>query len=211
MSPARNKVSNGVRIDSASSLRVGCLGLAANPPHRGHIEHARILLGSGWVDEVWLIPVFRHAFEKSDMAPWEHRVNMCRMLGGEDIRVLDIEGERGGISYTIDTLKCLKRRYPGHIFYWCVGYDIVTSGSYLKWHRWKEMKNNFQFLLVERPGYPLQDIEIPKVFIEAGTSLGDPISSTDIRQMVRGGKDITPHVGKKVARYIREHKLYKEV
>jgi len=146
-------------------MNIGCLGLSANPPHKGHIDVARVLLKSGcFFDEIWLIPVYKHSFdEKSDMAPWKHRSAMCRLLQEPSIRVCEVEREREGISYTIDTLAHLRSKYPQHSFAWCVGSDIVTSGSYRNWHRWEELKEREKICVVERPGYILT-AEMPDCF-----------------------------------------------
>lgn len=77
-------------------MRIGCLGLSANPPHLGHLDMARVIRNSGLlVDAVWLIPTFEHPFAKEDMASWHDRVNMSRFLEdiSLDISVSVAEGE----------------------------------------------------------------------------------------------------------------------
>lgn len=193
-------------------MRIGCLGLSANPPHIGHIENARTLLASGRVDEVWLIPVFRHPFasDKPSMAQWHHRVLMARMLEEPGVIVSEVEGELGSTSYTLETLRHLNKTRPEHMFYWCVGSDIITSKSYLKWKCFREIEQKFRFFAIERPGYPLKGLYIPGCFEAVGLAPGSPISSTEIRTMIKEGKDIAQYVGENVADYIEKYGLYKK-
>jgi len=205
-----------MRIDSTSSLQVACLGFSANPPRKGHRDAARRLLYSHRVNEVWLIPVFAHPFQKEDMESWEHRFLMSGLLDEPGIRTSPIEWEieekeRRGASYTLYTVRGLKEKFPSHTFLWCVGSDIVLDQSYLRWHEWEQLQKEITFLMLERPGYELGSIQLPECFElvrEYGYNIARDISSTEVRAMIRLGKDITPHVGKKVAQYIKEHKLY---
>jgi nicotinic acid mononucleotide adenylyltransferase len=88
-----------------------------------------------------------------------------------------------------------------------VGSDILTSGSYRDWHRWADLEREEKILVSERAGYPLPKGVLPKPFARAGRCEKD-ISSTQIRALLREGKDIEPYTGEKVAEYIRKHKLY---
>ncbi len=197
-------------------MKIGCFGLNANPPHLGHREAAEVFLDSAFVDQVWLIPTFQHPFGKADIAPWEHRVNMCRLLENKDIGIwvslaecemLDPGCLKPSKSYTVDTLAYLRRTYPNFEFVWCVSSDIVVSGSYRNWHHWEELAREEKILVSERAGYLLAKDVLPKPFVRAGRCLKD-ISSTQIRELLRAGKDIKPYAGEKVAEYIRKHKLY---
>lgn len=206
MSPERSR--EGLQRSTSYGMKIACLGLSANPPHMGHVVGARIVLGSGYVDEVWLIPAFKHPFSKPDMASWHHRLAMTRLLEEPGIVVSDAEYERGGTSYTIDTLRYLQEKYPEHEFYWAVGSDIVTSGTYVKWRSWEELRKNFKFIVFERPGYPITQTEVPDNFLVIDPA-NKAISSTDVRRMVHSGDDIAPHVGEEMADYIKKHKLYR--
>lgn len=198
-------------------MRIGCLGLNANPPHLGHRLAAEAFRWSGFVDQVWLIPTFAHPFGKQDIASWEHRVNMCRLLENQDIGIwvslaecemLDYEEYKHDKSYTIYTLEYLRKLHPNFQFIWCVGSDIVTSGSYRDWHRWEELEKEDKILVAERAVYPLPSFALPRPFVQVPSGYRD-ISSTHIRVLSREGMDITKYAGEKIAEYIRKHKLYK--
>ncbi len=100
--------------------KIGCLGLSADPPHSGHLEIARLLLRKGLVDEVWLIPCYRHSFGKPLSSP-EDRWQMAKLLEGRGVKVSDVELLRKGKSYTIDTIKTLKEKHPDYQFFWVIG------------------------------------------------------------------------------------------
>ncbi len=198
-------------------MRIGCLGLNANPPHLGHRVAAEAFRRSGFVDQVWLIPTYDHPFDKADVAPWEHRANMCRLIENPDIEIHTslVEAEMRETdeykfqkSFTVYVLRYLRKTRLAHQFLWCVCSDIVTSGSYKNWHRWEDLERDEKILVAERARYPLSAGVLPKPFVRVGGETPD-ISSTQIRQLVREGKDIAPYVGENVAEYIRKYKLYK--
>lgn len=197
-------------------MKVGCFGINANPPHLGHREAAAAFLRSGFVDQVWLIPTFEHPFDKADVASWEHRVTMCRLLTNQEtgVRVslaecemLEFTEYKHDKSYTVYTIEYLRKLHPKFQFLWCVCSDIVTSGSYRDWHRWDELAQEAKILVSERAGYPLPRGVLPRPFVRAGRCLKD-ISSTQIRALIREKMGIEQYTGKKISEYIKEHKLY---
>ena len=196
-------------------MRVACLGINANPPHLGHLEAATVFLDSGFVDRVWFIPTFEHHFDKPDIASWEHRVNMCRLLENQEkgiwvslaeCEMTDLNDAKPDKSYTVYTLRYLRATYPNFKFVWCVGSDTVTTGSYKDWHNWDELAREEKILVCERAGYPLPGV-LPKPFTRAGRCLKD-ISSSRIRALLRVGMTAHEYTGEKIAEYIRKHKLY---
>ena len=191
-----------------SVRRVGCLGLSANPPHFGHLAAALAVLKSGIVDEVWLVPVFAHAFDKPEFAPWHHRLAMTKMLQEPGISVCDIEGEFARTSFTIDTVKALIKRYPNNEFFWIIGSDIICNQDYLRWHEWDELRHIIKFAVVDRPGYSLDIHDIPESFLHVSDN-ERPESSTEVRELVHEGASIERFVGDQISKYISDNGLYK--
>lgn len=105
---------------------IACLGFAANPPHFGHLWMAKRALEESGVEEVWLIPCGSHSFAKL-LFPKRHRLKMAKLLQMPRIRVSTIEMRRRGPSYTIDTVRQLKEKFPSYSFVWVVGSDIISS------------------------------------------------------------------------------------
>lgn len=185
--------------------KIGLLGLAANPPHNGHLEVARLVLKKKLVDLMWLVPCYRHSFDKFLVSP-EDRWKMTLLMESKEIQVTNIEFRLKGISYTIKTVKALKEEYPNCDFFWIVGSDIVKSGSYKKWKDWEELSSLIDFLVVPRQGFKVK--KMPAGFIPVKGKIR-AASSTEIRERVRQGLSIKDLVPPKIREYIEKHNLYK--
>ena len=97
-------------------MRVAIYGGSFNPPHVGHAMVASWIQWTNRADVVWLLPTFRHAFDKA-LAPWELRVRMAQALAdtvGGGCRVEPVEAELPVPSYTVRTLEVLAARHPEH-------------------------------------------------------------------------------------------------
>lgn len=180
-------------------MRIACLGTSANPPHLGHSKIAQLLLHKKLVDQVWIIPSYRHALGKP-LLSWKYRWAMVKMLTNKRIKACDIESKRKGKSYTVGTVLTLKKRYPQHEFYWIIGADIVQKKEYLKWHKWKQLEKSINFIVLQRPSYKLY--KAPKVFSRV-IKLNVPISSTEIRRRLNKNLPINRLVTSKIAKYLK--------
>ena len=149
--------------------------------------------------EVWLLPTFSHAFGK-DLAPFEDRLEMCRRLVaplGGSAKVLDVERELEGRSYTVDTVRHLMARHPGTSFRWVVGSDILAE-----LHLWKEpevLQQLVDFRVVHRGGHPAP---------EGGVTFPE-LSSTAVRSALALGKDVRDLVPEAVLSFIEAQGLYR--
>jgi len=106
---------------------------------------------------VVFIPAGRPAHKPADaLAPARDRLRMVRLLiaGHPELAVTDLELRRAGPSYTIDTVRALRRRYPRRPLFWIVGADAVREIP--TWHRWRTLVRMIRFIVVSRPGYPLR-------------------------------------------------------
>lgn len=181
---------------ASGAKRIALFGGSFNPPHWAHRQVADFLQGLPQFDEVWLLPTFDHPFEKG-LAPFDDRVAMARLtvVGlGPRVSVCGIEGElKKSPSYSIDTVLELKRRFPGNRFTLVVGSDCKKELG-----RWKEidaLKRKAEFFFVPRPG------------VEESPFMN--ISSSEIRELIRGGKKITKYLVPEVAKYIEANGLYR--
>ncbi len=186
--------------------RIGCLGLSADPPHLGHLEIARLLLKKKIVEEVWLIPCYRHPFGKP-LASSKHRWQMTKLLEEPGVKTKEVEICRKGKSYTIDTVRILKEKYPDYQFFLVIGSDILKTCSFLNWKHWSELSFLVEFLVVERPGYKVKKLYPGFILVEGKIS---NISSTKIRERIRHGLPIEGLIPPKVKDYIQRHNLYKD-
>lgn len=180
------------------------LGLSADPPHCGHLEMARLLLRKNLADEVWLIPCYKHSFGKLISSSY-HRWQMTKLLEGKGIRADNTELLRKGNSYTVDTVRELKEKYPDYRFSWVMGSDLVKSKSFLRWKNWQTLSSLIDFLVVLRKGYKIK--KMPAGFTLVAEEVSD-ISSSEVRERIRLGLPIKGLVPRKVEEYIKEHNLY---
>ncbi|BBU40284.1 hypothetical protein APP_25760 [Aeribacillus pallidus] len=138
------------------------------------------------------------------MTETHHRVNMLKRAieGNPFFQVQLIELEREGPSFTYDTVKILKERYPNEEFYFIIGSDMIENLPH--WHRIEELMDMVQFVGVKRNGYSnestffVKEVEVPQF----------DVSSTMIRERLKNGQAVDYLLPKKVIQYIGENRLY---
>ena len=191
-------------------MRIGICGGTFDPFHRGHLETVLAVRETMQWDRVLYIPAWRQPFKTDrDSAPGPHRFAMTALAirDHDMLYVSPIELDRGGVSYSVDTLEELHRQYDGASFDWIIGDDNLKDLD-----RWKDPERLFKlarFVVLSR--HPAPDTRNPKgadiVFAENSTV---PVSSTEIRRRVRAGEPIGAFVDPLVSRYIHHYGLYKE-
>ena len=149
-----------------------------------------------------------HKVEKN-LAAAAHRLNMLK-LAIEKIpyfSVSTLEIDRGGKSYSVDTMRELRKKYGKKTeFYFILGVDAVMDIS-----TWKDVDTFLDLcnlVVINRPGFSLANAkgELPSMRTLSITSIG--ISSSHIKNRIKEGKPITYMVPEKVEKYIRRYKLY---
>jgi nicotinate-nucleotide adenylyltransferase len=193
-------------------MRIGICGGTFDPFHRGHLDPVLAACETMQWDRVLYIPAWRQPFKTHlDAAPGAHRFAMAALAirDHDALYVSPIELDRGGISYSVDTLDELHRQYPGASFDWIIGDDNLRD-----LHRWKEPERLFnlaRFVVLSRT--PTTDNRQPttaKPTIVFAHNATVPVSSTEIRRRVRDGLPIDAFVDPLVSRYIHHYGLYKE-
>ncbi|TQR10591.1 nicotinate-nucleotide adenylyltransferase [Psychrobacillus soli] len=187
------------------SKKIGILGGTFNPPHIGHLIIANEVLNALRLDEVRFMPNATPPHKQEDeQVTAAQRLKMVQLAirGIPNLSVETIELERGGTSYTIDTVEMLKQREPESEFYFIIGGDQV---EYLpNWHRIDELVQKVQFVGVPRPNtkiesaYPISTIAIPQI----------DISSTLVRNRLMNGVTTKLLIPDKVIDFIQKEKLY---
>lgn len=110
--------------------KIGVYGGAFNPPHKGHHLLAKQAVAKLSLDKLIIIPSFISPHKETDtVTPAQDRLEMCRIAFAdiENAEVSDMELQRGGVSYTSDTLKILKGQYPSHELVFLMGDDMFLS------------------------------------------------------------------------------------
>ena len=195
----------------SARMRIGLLGGSFDPPHMGHLMIAEEARWQCNLDII-LFMVTSHPPHKGEPeAGPEERFRMVEIAidGISDFSPSRMEIDRGGSSYTAQTLKELHRLHPDSSMYLIVGADSVLDLS-----AWKDPDAVVQMaklVVAPRPGFDLSHME-PRLqdktyVLESPTVM---ISSTLIRRRVRRGEPIRFLVPEAVERYIREHRLYSD-
>ena len=132
--------------------RIGLLGGSFNPAHGGHLHISRLAFSRLGLDEVWWLVSPQNPLKPAaGMAPSAERLRQAEAVAAADrrIRVSDIEA-RLGSTYTADTIRALRRRFPRARFVWLMGGDNLLQFPY--WRRWQAIFRAVPIAVFARPG-----------------------------------------------------------
>ncbi|RKF19126.1 nicotinate-nucleotide adenylyltransferase [Altericroceibacterium spongiae] len=148
------------RVCNRRGLLIGLLGGSFNPAHNAHRRITLNAMAALGLDEVWwLVSPGNPLKPKAGMSPLFSRVKMARRLARRaPIRVSAIERELGS-PYTVDTLKALRHRYPGHRFVWLMGADNLAE--FHRWRDWRGIAAEMPIAVIARPGYDRHALASP--------------------------------------------------
>ena len=183
-------------------MRIGIYGGTFDPVHHGHLILARQALEEFKLDRLIFVPAAESPFKLlNHTAPARDRLAMLRLaIKGEDRFEVDaVEIERGGVSYSIDTVKMFRSRDPEAELFFLVGED--NAYRLTEWHRFEELKKLVAFVVLSRS----EDFESPEYPV---VQRRIEISSTEIRNRVANQESITYLVPESVELYIEQHQLY---
>lgn len=170
--------------------RIALFGGSFNPIHWGHIRLARRVLVDGWADEVWLLVSPQNPLkQQASLADEQLRLQWAQQAVANEpgITASDFEFHLPRPSYTWHTLCALTQTYPDREFSLLIGAD-----NWLHFDRWahtEDILSHHQILVYPRPGYPLPH-PLPAGVHEIEAPLF-PFASTDIRQAILRGEDIS--------------------
>lgn len=190
-------------------LRIGIMGGTFDPIHHGHLVAASEVQEIYNLDEVVFVPACIQPFKQDrDIAPAEHRYLMTIIATATNPRfsVSRVDIDRGGITYTYDTLTDLRKVYPKAEFFFITGAD--TLSSLVHWKNSDQLFDMATFIGVTRPDHDLPTQALENVSIVEVPAMA--ISSTDCRQRVKEGKPVWYLVPDGVVQYIAKYDLYKE-
>ncbi len=190
--------------------KIGVMGGTFDPIHHGHLVAASEVQSALGLDEVVFVPTGQ-PWQKSsrDVAPAEHRYLMTVVATASNPRftVSRVDIDRGGPTYTVDTLRDLSGLNPDTDLFFITGADALAQ--ILTWRDSEELFSLAHFIGVTRPGHHLTDAGLP----EGGVSLVEvpalAISSTDCRARVAKGDPVWYLVPDGVVRYIAKRQLYR--
>ncbi len=195
---------------------MGILGGTFNPPHNGHLECARHALAELRLERLIFMPVRVAPHKRGDADPGSRRrVDMCRLAVGESERVSvsTLEVEREGPSFTIDTLRAIAVSDPGAELTFVAGADMARSLP--SWRAPREILRLARLAVAERGGAARQEISDVMRTLDAQDRVTFlnmapvDVSSSMVRDRVAAGEPIDSLVPAGVARYIADHRLYR--
>ena len=193
---------------SSAGQRIGLFGGTFDPVHLGHLLVAQAAREELSLTRLFYILAAQSPFKpERQPTPPEQRVRLLRLAlaGQEWCGIDDQEVQRGGLSYTIDTVKDYTERFPQAQLFYLVGADHVPQLT--KWREAKELARLAQFVVIPRPGQA--EVPLPAPF-QGRTLAGFPLglSSSQIRQRVVAGLPIDHLVPSSVAEVIHNNRLY---
>lgn len=196
-------------------MRIGILGGTLDPIHNGHIEIALAAMDVLGLDGVALMPSGDPP-HKPRVTDKHDRLEMARLAAAQHpgLYASDVEINRRGVTYTVDTLSALSVERPDVKWTYLIGADTLNTLE--SWREFGRVARLCDFAVINRPGC---DVELAKLRAKAimacydtKVSLlplsGPALSSTAIRARVAAGEDIAGEVPAPVADYIRDHGLY---
>ncbi|RUS48756.1 nicotinate-nucleotide adenylyltransferase [Cohnella sp. AR92] len=192
-------------------MRTGLMGGTFDPIHIGHLIAAESAMEAAGLEEVWFIPTNTPPHKPQPGAAARERRDMAEaaIAGRPGFRVEAQELERGGVSYTIDTVIALQERDPEREFHWIVGTDMMNDLP--NWRRIEELAERIFFVCLSRQGEESEESSLPEFLRSKLLAAPMPpigISSTDIRERRRSGRSIRYLVPSAVQDYIERNGLY---
>jgi nicotinate-nucleotide adenylyltransferase len=188
-------------------MKIGILGGTFNPIHYGHLILGEQVRGQLGLDKVIYVPTFiRPKKTAKGIAGADHRLKMVALAVKKNKRfsVSAMEIDRRGKSYTVDTLRQIKKKYPAAELFFICGSDLVNEIP--TWKNVEQIYGMATFVLAKRPGFGKR--LSGKRFIKIHVAQVD-ISSSLIRDLVRQGRSIRYLTPGTVVEYIEKHRLYK--
>jgi nicotinate-nucleotide adenylyltransferase len=188
--------------------RIGLYGGSFDPVHLGHLLVAQAAHEEVGLDKVIFVPAAQSPFKPDRaLSPDKFRVQLLRLaLAARSYCEIDCqELQRGGVSYTIETISNYRARFPEAELFYLIGADHV--GQLPKWREARKLGELIEFVVIPRPGQPEQ--EFPAGFRGrrlSGFPLG--VSSSQIRERLRIGLPVDLLTGAPVAEAIAYNRLY---
>lgn len=183
-------------------MKIGLYFGSFNPIHKGHLAIARYMLENSYCDEIWLVVSPQSPFkERETLAPDPDRLAMAEMgvkdeRLGEKVKICDIEMSMPRPSWSIDTIKALKTKYPHHSFALIMGEDNLKGFD--RWKDHEEIRRLAEILVYPREGTEEGILKAPLL----------NYNSTEIRELARKGENINVYVTGSVEAYIKERGIY---
>ena len=197
-------------MTDANLQSIAVFGGSFDPVHNGHVMIARSALAELELDRLIVMPAAQSPFKPDQtLAPAAARMEMLRAAfsGEPKIEISSWELDRGGVSYSIETLRALAAEHPEAQLFYLIGADHVATLP--QWREADALAAAATFVVVPRPGAPEE--VFPQPF--SGRYLqGKPmaISASEIRERLRAGRSVANFVPPPVAKLLNSMQIYSE-
>jgi nicotinate-nucleotide adenylyltransferase len=192
-------------------LKIGFLGGSFDPVHFGHLLAAQDVYEQYQFDRLILVPAAQAPLKPKEVqSSLEDRLVMLRAAIEWDKRfeISDVELRRGGVSYTIDSVRHFRVMFPDDELYWIIGGDQLPRINL--WKDIEELARIIEFIFLERPGHPAKPTpEIPGLRLHRCDGHLIEISSSELRDRVRRGLSLHYFCPQKVITHIEARQLYR--
>ena len=195
-------------------MRLGIYGGSFDPVHYGHLLLAEQCREQCQLDEIWFVPARQSPLKVSIPTLGKDRVEMLRFAtsGQREFVVSSLELDRDGVSWTVETLRQIKRLRPDDKLFLLIGADSLRD--FPSWREAEEIAALSTLVAVNRADCPAESFvtglsETIRRKVRFVTMPGLAISASDIRSRVADGRSIRFFVPRAVEEYIRQHGLYR--
>ena len=207
---------NFLKNKKLQTAKVGILGGTFNPIHIGHINIAETALLDFELDKVIFMPCYIPPHKDTNVLPGGVRYELVEaaIKKYKNFEVSDYELQKGGVSYSVDTIKALKKMYPENEYYFIIGAD-----SLCQLHTWREVYTLLDlcgFLTITRPGYVIDEASVKlkepwktKLLQNISRNSNIKVSSSNVRRMLKDGEDVGYMLPPDVDAIITKKNLYK--
>jgi len=194
-------------------MKMCLFGGTFDPPHNGHFIIAEAIRESLDLNKIAFIPAYNppHKYGQKEVTPIAHRLAMLEICTryNEHFEINDIEIRRGGISYTIETIREVKNNLGMGCddLYFLIGSDSLVE--FKSWYKWQEILKECKIVVARRPRFEKEGIDAD--LLEQVLFLNLPrieVSSTEIRRRFEMGQMTRFYINDAVFDYIQQHKLY---
>lgn len=186
-------------------IKTGIYGGSFNPIHNGHIAIARKMTELAGLDEVWLVVSPQNPLkERGDLLDDRLRLEMTRMALAPypKLKASDFEFALPRPSYMWNTLQALSAAHPDREFTLLIGADNWEVFS--RWYHYEDIIAHYPIAIYPRTGSPIDTDTLPSTVRMYDTGLYD-ISSTEVREKVARGEDVSQLVPKEILKDVNLH------
>jgi nicotinate-nucleotide adenylyltransferase len=195
-------------------VNLAIFGGTFDPVHNAHLEVARAARREYFLDRILFVPASQPPHKPGRCgADYEHRYEMVRLACAEhpafEPSRLEAPGRDRGRSYAIQTIRRVAAYLTPHDrLFFLIGADAFAELT--SWYRWRLIVQDVEFIVVNRPGFALDESTVPPgARVHWLRSVNSPISSSEIRHRLQTGQSIKGLVPPAVARYISRYQLYR--